>query len=646
MKQITATSLAEMLPKEAGDYFNHENVNEFSKTVTGILKSNLENYSFKEVEAAYHEATRNIKTPILWDKFFCFILSHLPGKWYKVNNNPEINASTMFLLTDGTVLCQQTNDSRWRKLTPDSFGNYLNGTWSDISPSHDKRLYYASAILPDGRLIVCGGEYAGSTTPVWANKAEIYNPVNDRWTPINPPTGWSNVGDSPCVLFPDGRLFMGNYNDTRTIIYDPVTNTWTPGANKPSTSSEESWVLLPDNTVLTVRCNATQKADKYIIATNTWVDGGTLPQNIIELASHEIGAGILLYNGKTLFVGANGRTAIYTPPVIPTDIGTWSQGPDFPAGPNGETIGSKDAAACLLPTGKVLIAAGPVDGIGGHWLTPTYFYEYNGSTINKVTDPPNHTNIPYTGRMLLLPTGQILFTSETNEVYAYTRLGCINNSIKPTISSYPSHVRPFHSYSLTGTQFNGLSQAVGYGDDAAAATNYPLVKLKHLLTGKITYCRTFDHSTMGVATGSTMVSTNFSVPFATPTGESELTVIANGISSLPCTINVLPFRFIFPLDEAMVNILIGSLSDGPLWVLTPHGPQPVDPYPWASKYKKEVKEAQKQIVDGLLTLQQIGNKLFSEQINVLRENPAPIPDESDEADESAEEKQGEAVAVK
>lgn len=640
MENITASTFAAMLPKEAGSNFSHENAKEVSKTVLGILKSNLQNYSLTEIEDAYHKATKNIRFPIDWQKLFCTILGFLPGKWTKLTNNPGINASTMFLLTDGTVLCQQANDNRWKKLRPDSFGSYVNGTWSDISPSNDKRLYYASAVLADGRLIVCGGEYEGGSDPTRINKTEIYDPVTDIWTEINPPTGWSNVGDSPCVLFPDGRLFIGKYNETKTAIYDPATNTWTAGADKPASSSEESWVLLSDNTVISVRCNSTQRADRYIIATNTWVDGGTLPQNIIELSSREIGAAVLMNNGKTLFVGANGRTAIYTPPVIATDPGTWSQGPDFPAGPNGETIGSKDAAGCLMTNGKVLIAAGPVNG--SSWLTPTYFYEYNGSSLKKVVDPPNNTKEPFTGRMLLLPNGQILFTSQTNEVYAYTYYGCIDAGWRPYITSCPSDVRQFHSYSLQGTQFNGLSQAVGYGDDASAATNYPLVSIKNLSTGHITYCRTFDHSSMAVATGSSIQSTNFAVPFGVQGGLSELRVIANGISSPPCNIHVRPFHFPFPIDEELVNFLIGNLADGPLWALFPHGPKPVDP--WGPKYIHETKEAHKQIINALLKLQQIGNKLFNEKIKLMEAHPAPIPDESDEENKSEENKKDKRTA--
>jgi len=46
-------------------------------------------------------------------------------------------------------------------------------------------------------------------------------------------------------------------------------------------------------------------------------------------------------------------------------------------------------------------------------------------------------------------------------------------------------------------------------------------------------------------------------------------------------------------------------------------------------------------------LQQIGSKIFNEQINILEANPAPIPDESDES--GMEKKQGtdkEEVAAK
>ena len=44
------------------------------------------------------------------------------------------------------------------------------------------------------------------------------------------------------------------------------------------------------------------------------------------------------------------------------------------------------------------------------------------------------------------------------------------------------------------------------------ATNYPLVRITNNSTHHVFYARTHDHSTMGVATGSATVSTNFDVP--------------------------------------------------------------------------------------------------------------------------------------
>ena len=87
--------------------------------------------------------------------------------------------------------------------------------------------------------------------------------------------------------------------------------------------------------------------------------------------------------------------------------------------------------------------------------------------------------------MLLLPTGQVLFAAQTGDIYAYNYFGCIDSAARPQITAAPVTVRPFHSYTLHGRVLNGLSQAVGYGDDAAAATNYPLVRLRHLATGTV-----------------------------------------------------------------------------------------------------------------------------------------------------------------
>ncbi|HEY7187194.1 MAG TPA: hypothetical protein VH436_11640 [Vicinamibacterales bacterium] len=624
------STLATRITDNFGPSFDPKRKDELRDKLIRLLTREIDHVSDHVVIKAVDDALK-IKVKLDWHRFLCIILSSLPGRWVKLANNPGFNASTMLLLTDGTVMCQEEGGLRWKKLTPDSTGSYINGTWTDLAPMHWTRRYYASAVLSDGRVFVSGGEYsnAGSET----NKTEIYDPVIDTWTELTAPSGWTTIGDAACAVLPDGRLLLGHLDSTKTAIFDPASDTWTAGPTKGVSSSEESWVLLPDDTVVTVRCNSSQQAEKYDPASNAWVSAGTLPVNIIEVASSEIGAGVLMNDGRAFYAGATNHTALYTPPAVATDPGTWVAGPDFPNSSAGQSVGCKDTPSCLLTNGRVLIAAGPVDGQKNSWLTPTMFHEFNGSSIYRVADPPNATNVPYIGRMLLLPTGQVLFAAQTNEIYAYTYFACPDATWRPYITAAPSSVLGGLSYTVSGRLFNGMSQAVGYGDDASAATNYPLVRIRNLASGNVRYCRTHGHSTMGVATGTAISSTNFTVPRNIEGGPSELCVIANGISSACVPIGAYRFPFFDPRDWAEWVLLIGSLADGPLWVLGPHGPIPVDP--WGPKVAQAAKAARKQIVDGLRTLTKLG-----EQVASLRAAAAArvelAPDEGSEEDDNDE----------
>jgi hypothetical protein len=139
------------------------------------------------------------------------------------------------------------------------------------------------------------------------------------------------------------------------------------------------------------------------------------------------------------------------------------------------------------------------------------------------------------GIMTVLPTGQILFSG----FEVYISAGTWQTAWQPTISDHPSTVTRGQTYPISGTQFNGLSQAGGgMGDEFESSTNYPLVQITNSQSGDVFYAGTHDHSTMGVATGSTPVSTNSDVPPGMETGASSLVVIANGIPSNPVSVTV------------------------------------------------------------------------------------------------------------
>jgi hypothetical protein len=197
-----------------------------------------------------------------------------------------------------------------------------------------------------------------------------------------------------------------------------------------------------------------------------------------------------------------------------------------------------DAPGCLLPNGKVLLCASPAPPC--QYPPPTTFFEYDpaSSSVAQIASPDNANGPCYTGRMLLSPSGQVLFANGSNAVEIYTPDGAPQTAWKPQITKAPSSVSAGQTYALQGRQLNGLSQAVSYGDDAQMATNYPLICLRNVATRQLVYCRTFDHSTMGVATGNVIHSTKFSVPAGVQIGAAELFVIANGIWSDPVQADV------------------------------------------------------------------------------------------------------------
>jgi hypothetical protein len=278
-------------------------------------------------------------------------------------------------------------------------------------------------------------------------------------------------------------VIIGSIYDNKTAIYDPITNTWTQSAKKEDISgTEETWTPLPDNIILTVECKNHPRAEKYVISKDEWVSAASTPVELVQDSSTEIGPAILLPNGNVFAIGATGHTAIYTSPASdPSQQGSWIAGPDFPPDSNGNLMQSKDAPACLLPNGRVLCVAGPA-AEGDVYPGPTQFFEYDGTALTPISNLPNSSGPPFTGRMLLLPTGQVLFAASTPAISVYTPDGNPDPVWRPQIINYVDGTSIFsgaHSQLLVGKQLNGLSQAVSYGDDATMATNYPFKNSKY-----------------------------------------------------------------------------------------------------------------------------------------------------------------------
>src|SRR5690349_12253807 len=171
---------------------------------------------------------------------------------------------------------------------------------------------------------------------------------------------------------------------------------------------------------------------------------------------------------------------------------------------------------------SILPPVGSTSAMRRAWSSPTA----------PTWSPTAHSESSYLGNMLVLPTGEILWTDISGNAYVYTSSGSPNPAWAPRIlpGMSPTNISRGKTYHLFGNNLNGFSQGAAYGDDAQAATNYPLVRLTNRATGHVFYARTHDHSTMAVAYSGT-ASTQYDVPAAMETGPADLVVVANGIPS-------------------------------------------------------------------------------------------------------------------
>ena len=448
--------------------------------------------------------------------------------WSQVANlAPPGDLDTMELLSDGSVMVFTTTNAVY-KLTPDSTGSYADGTWSQLASMSTARVQYSTNVLPDGRVLVIGGQNT--------NSGEIYDPVTNTWTSIAalPESSLYNV---PTILLANGTVLVGSRVGPRTYIYDPAANAWTAGPTRlfNDQSYGERWIKLADGSILSFDIwNNVGEAQRLDPTSMTWIDSGTAFVGL-GVPGKANGPSMLLPDGRVFVAGnlsainGNSNTAIYTPSAIPGGTGTWVSGPALPDG-----LEARFSSAALLPNGHVLFAVG---------MIPLRLFEFDptapiATSLTEVTPtaPDLSGQMARNSRMLELPSGQILFegASNTSELDLYTPSGSPQTAWQPTITSV---VPDGTNYTLTGTQLNGLSTGASYSPALEMDSNYPIIELTSP-SGLVYFAKTFNWSSTGVATGSTPETTQFALPAGMPDGTYNLSVVANGIASSAVSIAI------------------------------------------------------------------------------------------------------------
>lgn len=478
-------------------------------------------------------------------------VSSQSATWTKLTNLAPSSVGTMMLLTDGTVMVQGDPLNTWLRLTPSSTGSYVDGTWSALAPMSRERLYFASHVLPNGKVWILGGEYSGTPlTANWTNTGEMYDPRSNTWTPIaNHPE--ANFGDDPSMLLPNGKILVGSLVTSQTYLYDIATNSWSYAASKvyPDRSDEESWVKLVNGNVLTYDIfesvdHSGQYAEIFDPSRKAWSSispsdssaGGAIPNLSSVAIGYEVGPFLKVQGhgiqGQIFGIGATGHTALYSP-----STNTWTPGPDVLGTIGATTVlfGSDDAPAAVMPSGHVLFAAdaGPTRGT---FSPPTQLFDYDpaGNTITPAspTNPDaNLSNIPaFITRMLVLPNGQILFSDSTRQLWIYTPDGAPQPSWVPVFSNVKYGGAGV--FTLQGVRMNGPSAGSGYGDDVESDENYPIVRLEDA-AGHVYYARTSNWSKTGVGQSVASETVDFTLNPGMVPGNYSVILSGAGVSSRP-----------------------------------------------------------------------------------------------------------------
>ncbi|MDR6888160.1 MULTISPECIES: putative Ig domain-containing protein [Variovorax] len=185
------------------------------------------------------------------------------------------------------------------------------GSWTTLSAVPLARHYFAMVRLFDGKVLVIGGFASGSVT----NSVVIYDPATESWSPAAPML--SARSDPSATVLPDGRVLVAGGNTTviSTVataeIYDPAANTWTATASMAEARTRQTATLLPSGKVLVIggydstgSTTFSQTAEMYDPALGTWTAMATQ----LASARGQHAAQLLPGGNAVLLIGGVNRT--------------------------------------------------------------------------------------------------------------------------------------------------------------------------------------------------------------------------------------------------------------------------------------------------------------------------------------------------
>ena len=337
--------------------------------------------------------------------------------------------------------------------------------WQPGPDQPPPRYAFQAALGSDNMLYVAGGQTA-DMVPTLYDQVSRYNYTTNTWSNVAPlpvPLGQGTIGAWNGKIFVAGG-FIGGSNVTNALrIYDIATNTWTSGANMPTSPGVEAaagavvngkfYVMGGDDFTNSLNTNFI-----YDIATNTWSTGAPLPDSRTNTYGTAAYGVIFVYGGVILPAFTTTDTLLNYDPVA----NSWTNFGSAGTGGHGNYGG-----IALWGTGQLLIVDG-ADSMGNS-TTSTHVYTFSTGW---------HAGPPMIGNRAghaqgTLPDGRVLVadgfntastTVSTVELFngpacatptpsehSPTATATAAASATPTVSPTPTHTPPTPTVTATAT---------------------------------------------------------------------------------------------------------------------------------------------------------------------------------------------------
>jgi hypothetical protein len=422
-----------------------------------------------------------------------------------------------------------------------------------------------SSLLSRGRILV--GDLVNANTYIYDVARNAWRPSGTKVYPAesSDEEGWTRTSEGTIVAY---DLFQSiATNGSYAEKYNPKTGNWRsispsdgtaqgtiPQLSSPNLGYELGPSLrLQDGRVLEI--GASQHTALYNPIWNTWEAGPDISGTLNGIAS-PFGAddapGAILPNGHVIFAADAGASQVTSSgnitvgsPVITGIPSTaifqvfWSvSGTGIPGGAYIASVDSPSQVTISSPATQT--TSGDAISWGGTFSNPTELFEFDPlrNSIHQITSTLPDANLPFEGsyptRMLILPTGQLLFSDSSSQLWVYTSDDGPNPFLRPII--FNVNYVGGGKFRLTGLQIDGQSSGAAYGDDDQMDSNYPIIRMvdSH---GDVLYARTSNWSKISVGEDGIETVDFTPNPEVTP-GHYSLIVSGAGISSFPFPIEI------------------------------------------------------------------------------------------------------------